>query len=383
MGHVRKLVAVKAVRVSLIMLIFMLSKANEYLGAIIKNRCPNDPSDVRCCFPKYPCNVDTFPGYCQDKSKHACPGLNRGYFANLCPGDDNVQCCLSSTATVDNFVEFLHSTYDLATQYRSSHPEARTTNELVMEWLRHAHYSSLKSGWRTLLGPVNGDWISFAEGQGHPIFDQFLDPNYCDQTVETDHIGATMNAVFRLPPLEYPLVNRGDFGGWGGDLITLYADWQITDKPSAHDFAYEKVVGNSGSFKLLDAIEDADGYNIAMTLLADDTSTIHDVAAEYYKPKGGYRTRFSNFFSMRFVDREHALTLAHEMLTAPGYSGPGDEDWVVEALRLAAIQMENGASPFPIIPVPGSLDQEELKPFVEGFVDALIELSKDKGRACT
>jgi hypothetical protein len=343
-------------------------------GATIPGLCPG-ADDVRCCFPHYPCSIDTFPGVCQDKTKTTCNG-DHGYFADLCPGGNNLQCCIAKS-TVDKFVDFLETTYKLAVSYKSTSSGKNSANELVMEWLRHEHYDGLTTGWTTLIGSVDGDWISFAKGKKHPMFAQFADPHFCGQVVETDHLGASMNAVLRFPPLSYPFVNRGDFGGWGGDLSTLYAEWQHANKPPARAWVKARVLGNVGSFKLLDAIEDADAFNIGIVLSSSPARAIHTVAEDYYKPKGGYRSRFSALYKKRFTDREHAKTLVTEMLTGPGYSAPGKEDNVVAILRGLAIKKDGI-----LTPLPSSLSKGDLEPFVDGFVDALEELANDKGKKC-
>tara|TARA_R110002003_G_scaffold225_1_gene16528 strand:- start:2075 stop:2935 length:861 start_codon:yes stop_codon:yes gene_type:complete len=286
-----------------------------------------------------------------------------------------VQCCISKT-TVDKFVDFLETTYNLAVQYKNTASGKKSANELVMEWLRHEKYDGLTSGWTTLIGGVDGDWINFAKGKKHAMFDQFADPHFCGQAVETDHLGASMNAVLRYPPLAYPYVNRGDFGGWGGDLSTLYAEWSHAGKPS-RSWVKDMIIGNAGSFKLLDAIEDADAFNMGVVLSNLPARAIHEIAKEYYKPKGGYRTRFSAFHRKRFTDREHARTLAREMLTGPGNSSPGNEDAIIPLLRTAAIKKDGI-----LTPLPSTLSAAELASFLDGFVDALEELAKDKGKEC-
>ncbi|KAH0541533.1 hypothetical protein FGG08_004008 [Glutinoglossum americanum] len=251
-----------------------------------------------------------------------------------------------------------------------------------MEWLRHEEYASIP--WVLLLGPIDSDWISFVKSKGQTMFPydgKFADPHYCGQFVETGHLFATMNAVYLKPPLEYPFVNRGDFGGWGGDLATLFGDWLAASKLPAYNFSYDRVRGNTGSFKLLDTIEDADGFNMAMTLVSDPGSTIYEVAAEYYKPAGGYRSRFSKFFKTRFRDRDRASSLAHEMLTANGNISPTEEEGVeLRALRAGAILKVAGLKN--VKNLPGNLPITELQPFYDGFVDALIELTQDKGNDC-
>ncbi|KAH8658167.1 hypothetical protein BX600DRAFT_63735 [Xylariales sp. PMI_506] len=345
-------------------------------GATVQGLCPNDPSDVRCCFPSYPCQVDTFPGSCQN-TKSPCGG-NR-YFTDLCPGPSTTKCCIRSDSSVDKFVDFLKTTYTLATQYRSGKSGKASANELVMQWLRHEAYNDI--AWRSLLGSVDSDWVSYAKGKGHSMFDAFLDPYFCDQRTETDHLGATMNAVFRFPRLAYPYVNRGDFGGWGGDLVTLYANWQAAGKPAARAYVKGKILGNASSFKMLDAIEDSDGYNIAVALKSDSSKTIYAVAEDYYRPAGGYRTRFKQLYLNRFNgDREHTITLAHEILTAPFYLDPSTRDYVTDGLRIAAVQVTNGVKD--LTPMPSTLSAAELRPFLEGFADAIDALIALKAKTC-
>lgn len=135
-----------------------------------------------------------------------------------------------------------------------------------MEWLRHKHYDGLKPGWTTLVRSVDGDWISFAKSKNHYMFPQFTDPRFCGQVVETDHLGASMNAVFLSPLLAYPFVNRGGFGGWGGDLSTSYAEWERVGEPSGRAWVNARILGRMGTFKLLDAIEDADAFGTGLAL---------------------------------------------------------------------------------------------------------------------
>jgi hypothetical protein len=48
-----------------------------------------------------------------------------------------------------------------------------------MEWLRHEKYDGWTTGWTTLVGSVDGDWIAFAKARGHMMFAQFADPHFC------------------------------------------------------------------------------------------------------------------------------------------------------------------------------------------------------------
>ncbi|KAF2747852.1 hypothetical protein M011DRAFT_526015 [Sporormia fimetaria CBS 119925] len=343
-------------------------------GATVRGLCPNDPDDVRCCFPNYPCNLDTFPGKCLDKTKNTCNGPH-GYISGLCPGNNDVQCCLSKS-TVDKFLDFVETTYNLAVQYKNGNSAAKkSSNELVMEWIRHEAYND--APWKILIGGVDSDWIAFAKGKGHPMFEQFADPHFCGQFIGTDHLFASMNAAFRFPPLEDPLINRGDMGGWGGDLVTLYAEWHDAGQPPPRIFAEGRILGNEGTFKLEDFIQDVDAFHMGVGLSVLPAPPIHVVTRNYYKPKGPYRTRFSRFLEDRFGDRAGAKKIAYNMLAGDGYTKPGDKDSVVVALRTGAIQKTA-----PFTPLPSMIDRKILDLFIDGFIDALESLAADKGKAC-
>ncbi|KAF2032779.1 hypothetical protein EK21DRAFT_109524 [Setomelanomma holmii] len=294
----------------------------------------------------------------QDRTSATCSS-DHDYFTDLCPGGDNVQCCMSKT-TVDKFVDFPETTYILAVQYKNGASGKKSANELVMEWLRHEKYDGLMSGWTTLIGSVDGDWINFAKDKKHPMFDQFADPHFCGQAVETDHLGAKATLVV------------------GETTLALYMlSGRSHASRRARSWVKDRIIGNTNTFKLLDAIEDADAFSIGLALSNLPARAIHDVAKDYYKPKGAYRTRLSALFKKRFTDREHAETLANEMLTGPGHLSPGNEDSVIAVLRAAAIKKDAILNP-----LPSSLSAAELAPFLDGFVDALKELAKDIGKLC-
>ncbi|KAL0940318.1 glycoside hydrolase family 24 protein [Colletotrichum truncatum] len=63
----------------------LTSKCNKLDGTIVKNLCPNDPDNVRCCF--YPsCNGN---GICK-KDTLSCAGA---YSTGDCPGPKGYRCC--------------------------------------------------------------------------------------------------------------------------------------------------------------------------------------------------------------------------------------------------------------------------------------------------
>jgi hypothetical protein len=73
--------------------------------------------------------------------------------------------------------------------------------------------------------------------------------------------------------------------------LGLYGEWQ-------RDYAYcqAKLAHPGTTFKMLDLVEDADGYNIAMQLRRSPDLAISDAVKQYYaEGTGGYRTASTTF----------------------------------------------------------------------------------------
>jgi hypothetical protein len=262
--------------------------------------------------------------------------------------------------------------YDLGVRYGKGKP-----NQLVMEWLRHEHYNGALSGWQELIGNVDDDWIEYAKAKGLNMMSNFADPAYCGKRVETDHWGATLNAIFLHPPPATPKINRGDFGGWGGDLATFYGEWRDSDEKDGYKFCRAKLgsLTVDSTFKILDFIEDADAFNIATMLRKNPSMTIYEAAKDYYRPGGGYKQRFWTFYATRFDgDGNQGKIVARNMMV-------DTSDFWITTLRSAAAQKTAGL--WPLVPDPWDLKDEELSGFVNGFISVLRDLTDDTGYSCS
>jgi hypothetical protein len=90
-------------------------------------------------------------------------------------------------------------------------------------------------------------------------------------------------------------ISHGDVAGWGGDWITFYDEWQRD-----HAYCQAKLAHPGTTFKMLDLVEGADGYNIAMQLRGRPNLAISDAVKQYYAlGTGGYRTRLNDFYNKR------------------------------------------------------------------------------------
>lgn len=91
---------------------------------------------------------------------------------------------------VSKYVQYIADLYSTAVRYDKGNPSLR-----VMEYLRYPRYVDLYSGWQTLIGDVDRDWIAYAEDNGPNRVTSFTDPSY-GVTVHADHFGATANAFY-------------------------------------------------------------------------------------------------------------------------------------------------------------------------------------------
>ncbi|KAJ6086511.1 hypothetical protein N7467_005425 [Penicillium canescens] len=232
-------------------------------------------------------------------------------------------------------------------------------NELVIGWLRHHGYDSLK--WTALIGGIDQTWIQYVESQKVKWWDSFKDPKY-DIPLELNHTGASIDGAFHKG-----MTHAGDMSGWGGDLITFYGDWQAQHSyPDGHDFAINVLASGSkkSHFGLTDMIEDADAFNIAKLLSEYPDNPIYQVFNYYYQAGGGYESRFATFYRDRFGgDVANAQAAAEEILTTT--------DPLIMAGRAYLIVTSAGK---PVL-LPSLLPKRELDSFTKGFAEALARLA--------
>jgi hypothetical protein len=202
--------------------------------------------------------------------------------------------------------------------------------------------------------------------------------------IETDHLGAAMNAVYSIPPPPNgPGTNNADFAGWGGDLTTFWGEYRLSDEDNAYKFCMENLgkATVATTFKLLDFLEDADGFNIGQELRLNPTKTIYQAVREYYGPGGGYMRRFSLFYNSRFAgDTRLAKNITRNMLV-------DESSLTITELRAATVRSvawPDKLYELPIL-VPGSfwVKKEELNGFIDGFYSVLRDLSANIGISCS
>ncbi|WP_026449422.1 glycoside hydrolase domain-containing protein [Actinopolyspora mortivallis] len=260
---------------------------------------------------------------------------------------------------VDAFLQYIQDLYDTAVAYGSDDPDLR-----VMEYLRYPKYNGLKSGWKLLIGNVEDAWIEYAEKNGPQRVKRFTDPSY-GVTINVDHFGATANATYLKGLGEGNAANRGDFGGWGGDLCTFYGDWysKIEEYASGYKFCMDRLakINTTSSFSFGDLIEDVDGYHIGIST-RNGNSIVN--AIQYQIGGNGHVSRFKRFYEERYGGTiENTIETATNMLL-------GNVDITLEQLRFAAYQKSGGGE----VMLPRDMPPYKLNPFLEGYADTIQKI---------
>ena len=194
----------------------------------------------------------------------------------------------------------------------------------------------------------------------------FADPSYGDE-ISIDHLAATANAVLVRGAGTGGAVTGGDFGGWGGDLSTFYADWRNNHTAFASGYAFcaarLAVRGTTSSWGFSDMVEDVDGHLLGLACRA---GAAFPTAFRSHLVGTGHTTRFSEFFARRFGSSTvTAKANANTMLVSAG------EDAILNTLRDLAIKQSGGLT----VPLPGTIPATELDSFVTGFADRLQALA--------
>lgn len=262
---------------------------------------------------------------------------------------------------ISKALEYVQEIYDTAVLYQKDKLiTIRTPSQLVLEWMRHLKYDD--ATFIALIGFIDQEFIWFAYNHGLPFYDSYPDPSFPDVAVEFDHLAATMDAVYR----NGDGVN-GDIGGWLGDLFTFYSDWQTeSPKTPGHGFCVDKLAkpGDTSSFKLQDAIEDADGCNMAMDMRNTYGRTIVE---EFHILLEGdlHSTRFKTLMNSQFKGtKAGAAEVACEYLREPFTSSP-----TVSVARRVLTRRRGQ------VKLPTDLSQEELQSFCDGFGEVMGDLA--------
>lgn len=241
---------------------------------------------------------------------------------------------------------------------------ASKANELTMMYLRHPNYSTQYPGWLNLL-PFDQRWIDEAVREFGDVTDvvSYADPKLGVQ-VKIDHLIATAACVQKYGSGNGSQVTLGDFGGWGGDIITFYCDWRsnLGDYKDPYAFCQARLAkqGQTSSFGFSDLIEDVDGFLIGEQLRSTGLP-FNQILRTHLETKASAQ-RFQSFWNKRFNSNvQTASDAAIAMLTNKDVGG------VFNALRTGLFLQMIG----PLSMQPEQIPSDQLNRFVQGFADTL------------
>jgi hypothetical protein len=170
----------------------------------------------------------------------------------------------------------------------------------VLEYLRNENYNGLD--WIALIGAVDGDFIDYVDNSGLQRISHFVDPGTKEE-YDVSHFGASCNGVLvKGLPDSRTDINRADFGGWGGDWITFYVEWDRVRESgiSGYDFCMDKLakIGGGSSFSSVDMIADIDAFEIGMA--CQFGANVADEVERVFGGGGQYAHRYQQLFINRF-----------------------------------------------------------------------------------
>jgi peptidoglycan hydrolase-like protein with peptidoglycan-binding domain len=257
----------------------------------------------------------------------------------------------------DAYLQYIDDLYACAVQYNKGNPSLR-----VMEFLRYPNYVDLYSGWQTLIGDVDRDWIDYATANGPKRVTTFKDPSYGTK-YGVDHFGATANGYYLKGAGSGTGANRGDFAGWGGDLTTFYAEWRnnADEYASGYEFCTDRLakINVDSTFSFNDLIEDVDGYLVGMAVR--DGARINEVIRALIGGTG-HLSRFKDYYTKR-----HGGSVANVADTARTMLIDVGGDDVLDAIRTAAIRKLAGVATM----LPGYMPDDKLNPYLNGYADTI------------
>lgn len=264
----------------------------------------------------------------------------------------------------DGYIAYVQRLLNHANAYKSANNVGTNASRLVMEYIRHEKYRGLQWWW--LADSYDEDFVSYCNARGEYVQNSFTDP-ITGYELDATHLMATANGFLEnSDPADKKESTGGDIAGWGGDIMTFWANWRnaVDEYASPLTFTQAKLAipGVVSSFGYTDMIEDVDGY-----LLAKHVAAGGDIVSwmnGHYNGGGGL-TRFRSHFDRRWGNATDARACCWDVLAGPS-------DVTVNAARIALITGAGAALPADYVLLPGNT--EKLALFCQGFTDRQLSL---------
>ncbi|MFB6839160.1 glycoside hydrolase domain-containing protein [Streptomyces sp. NPDC056361] len=279
-------------------------------------------------------------------------------------GEPGVGSVNETGGPADGYIAYVQRLLDHANAYKTANNVGTNASRLVMEFIRHEKYQGVKWWW--LADSYDDGFVAYCKARGETVFNTFTDP-ITGYQLDATHLMATANGfLVNSDPSDKKEAVGGDIAGWGGDIMTFWADWRnhVDEYASPLTFTQAKLAipGQVSSFGYTDMIEDVDGYLLAKHV--DGGGNILDWMNAHYNNGGGLR-RFRSHFDRRWGNGTDCRACCWDVLAGPA-------DTTVNLARLALITGAGAALPADYVLLPGNT--EKLALFCQGFTDRQLSL---------
>ncbi|GAA3570300.1 hypothetical protein GCM10022235_44440 [Kribbella ginsengisoli] len=234
--------------------------------------------------------------------------------------DPGVRSLRRDAPVLQQFNAYLSALYDAALDFAASEGQgAARAIDLTLRYLRLPDYNDYQWLLYFKLESADGPFTAVADARlaqaGFPDrITYFTEPMTFDDLKVSHWAASIESARVWVAGSPFDKAQIGDLGGWGGDLITLFAQyWRVREQNAD---AYVWVSDNLGkidldnSFDNRNLLEDLDSLNLAR-LLAMNPSFSATVKS-YYTVAGNsasikVATRFRNFLTLRFQNNQQSV----------------------------------------------------------------------------
>lgn len=201
-----------------------------------------------------------------------------------------------------NYMKFI---YNKALEYKPNR-STEYYNNAVFDYFRVARYGGIS--WDPIAGFVNTGFLNYLKEQSIPLYSQYATLNNIDpehgKELDFPHLMVTCQGHYAHDNGLETTPNLGDFGGWCGDFVSLFAEYYVTyDYNSIEEYMEARCLVDDFDndietrYGLIDYISDIDAFLISKKLLTDNTKPIYTIFEEYYANE--YKNRYSEFINQR------------------------------------------------------------------------------------
>ncbi|HWU09589.1 MAG TPA: glycoside hydrolase domain-containing protein [Streptomyces sp.] len=277
------------------------------------------------------------------------------------PGSNSVN---KQSGPADAYIAYVRRLYNLAVAYKAAKNVDTNASRLVMEYIRHEKYEGLSWWW--LAGSYDSGFVQYCNDANEQVEDTFTD-TVTGYSLDATHLMATANGfLVNSDPDNKGDATGGDVAGWGGDIMTFWADWRNSEEQYASPLTFCQaklaIPGTVSSFGFTDMIEDVDGYLLAKHVAGG--GNIVDWMTSHYNG-GGALTRFRSHFDRRWQTASNAKSSCSKLLY-------GAVDSKISPARFALITGAGAVLPGDYILIPGN--GAKFDDFCQGFTDRQLSL---------